>query len=497
MLSKQTQYGTRNFKPKPIHKSLIMNVFVWALCTLSLSFTATTQANDESSGVNNDQTPPMEVLKNFKGKNQLRLLKNRFRIDYQVDELLLLMFRKHGSQPVVLVRPDGSKIYVTAGETGEVDWHADVSYDLIRLKNPMPGPWQALGKIMDTSKILVLSDVQLVVDNLPKQVFQTQKIKTKASILNAGSMLNDPALRDVVRLKAYLYSTNEPELQNFGASIYRMGEFADDGRGLDERPRDGQFTIELKFNSELGNWKPKFTAKAELFTREVVLDPITVLPSPVRFEVNLAEPDEKYHTVSLAVDDTHIDDASLVFQGTVEYPNGDSETFHLNQGQVRELSIFQAEYGMYKVTAEAFGQDKNGNEFVLSPPTFEFATVEPLLDEIIEEPVVDEEALAALAAQKEAEVAAALAKQKAEDEKVPVGLIVTLNLLILIVGAVVIWKFVLGKPIPNPFKNIKFKRKSKTKDKDDDDSNKDPGPEKKAPENESSDDILDLSLPDD
>ncbi|MUH71895.1 hypothetical protein [Psychrosphaera haliotis] len=191
--------------------------------------------------------PTLEMLKNFKGTNQIKLLNNRFRIDYEVDELLLLLFRKRGSTPVVLVKPDGSKIYVTAAETGEVDWHADVSYDLIRLKKPMPGPWQALGRIEDSSKILVLSDVQLVVEALPSSVFQTERIKAKAKVTNARELIRDPAIRDVVRLRAYLYSTNDAKLENFGAGIYTLGEFL----MMADFWMSGLETVNLPFSSTL------------------------------------------------------------------------------------------------------------------------------------------------------------------------------------------------------------------------------------------------------
>lgn len=464
------------------------------LLTASLAFSSHAITNPSSEdGTADKGSPSLELLKNFKGKNQIKLLNNRFRIDYEVDELVLLMFRKHGSPPVVLVRPDGSKIYVTAAddvENTEIEWHADVSYDLIRLKKPMPGPWQALGKIEDSSKILVLSDVQLEVGKLPKQVFQTEMIKSEAWILNAGEMINDPSLRDVVRLRAYLYSTNEPDEKNFGASIYRLGEFFDDGRGLDERPRDGRFTVELVFNSEEGNWTPKFNAKAELFTREVVLDPIRVLPSPMKYEAKIAAPEEKYHFVTLVVDDTYVDDDSLVFQGEIDYPNGDQETFHLNKGQSRELSVFQAEYGKYEIRTEVFGTDKQGREFVLKPPPFEFETLEPVIE-------VPEDAAPIEGEVDEATLLDGVEMQEMppEEEGVSIGLIVGLNLIILIIGFVVIWKFVLGKAIPNPLKNIKFKKKAK--DKVDEDENRPKDSDKPKPDNENSDDILDLSLPDD
>ena len=437
----------------------------------------------------------LEMLKKFKGDNQIKLLNNRFRIDYQVDEILLLLIRKHGAPPAILVRPDGSKMYFNDMETAEVKWHADVSYDLIRLRNPMPGPWQALGKIEDSSKIMVLSDVQLQVEPIPPQVFQSERIKAKASILNGGAMLKDPAIRDVVSLRAYLYSTNESDLPNFGASSFRLGEFYDDGRLLDERPRDGEFTVQYDFNCEVGNWTPTFRAQAELFTREVVHDPITVLPNPISFEVKVAAPDEKYHFVTVNVNDEHLDEASLIFQGTITFPNREVETFHFNKGQDRELNVFQNEFGLFEIKADVYGTDKAGREFMLSSPPFTFITEPP---EIV---VPGENENAEVNSEETTNIeepglsADMFNEPEPEPEEINIGLIISLNLIIFIVGFVLIWVLVLNKPIPNPLKNIKFKKKAKTSDTEDSENKEKEN--KKEPKKGGSDDILDLSLPDD
>lgn len=436
----------------------------------------------------------LEVLKSFKGKNQIKLLKNRFRIDYEVDEILLLLVRKHGAPPAILVRPDGSKLYYTDMETAEVKWHADVSYDLIRLRNPMPGPWQALGKIQDDSKIMVLSDVQLEVETLPNIVFQSERVKAKAKILNAGDMIRDPAIRDVVSLKAYLYSTNESEQPNFGASIYQLGEFFDDGRLLDERPRDGEFTVQYDFNCEVGNWTPTFRAQAELFTREIVHDPITVLPNPISFDVKVAHPDEKYHLVTVSVNDEFLDDSSLIFQGTITFPNMEQETFHFNQGQTRELNVFQNEFGLFEIKADVYGKDKTGREFMLSSPAFTFITEPP---EIVvpggEEVTATESPQEGNADSPTSEVSTP--EKEPEPESVNIALVIVLNIILLLVGLVVIWVVILDKPIPNPFKNLKLKKKDKNEESEPTENKE--KQDKKAPKTEGSDDILDLSLPDD
>ena len=56
-----------------------------------------------------------------------------------------------------------------------------------------------------------------------------------------------------VTLKASLYPSSNPEKPNFGSDIHQLGEFLDNGRDLDERPRDGVFT--LQYDLKLGSWR--------------------------------------------------------------------------------------------------------------------------------------------------------------------------------------------------------------------------------------------------
>ena len=431
--------------------------------------------------------PKLEFLKNFQGKNQIKLLNNRFRVDYEVDEVTMLFFRKHGSAPVVLVRPDGSKIYPQHADGTTIEWHADVNYDLIKLKAPMAGPWQALGRILPESKILVLSDVELQVEEFPSQVFQFEKIKSSAKIVNANEMITANGFRDVVTLRASLYSTNNSDSDNFASDIYRLGEFRDNGKELDEKPGDGIFTVSYYINTVTGGWLPKYRVEAELFTRELEQDPIEVLPNPISFEARIADPGERYHYVDIVIDDTYLKPETLLFQGSIRFPNGEIQTYNLAEIDPRMLEIFQNDYGAYRISTEVYGYDKAGRDFTLMLPEFEFISMEPDIESMIPDEMSPEQ-MAMEQSQQEVAV-------EPEEESVPVLLIVIINLVLLILGFLVIWLFVLNKDIPNPLNLIKRKKKPEGDAQETD--SKQEKVDKKAPDDQSSDDILDLSLPED
>ncbi|NQZ10752.1 MAG: hypothetical protein HRT35_26670, partial [Algicola sp.] len=64
-----------------------------------LSWAALGAVNDVAP---DSRTDGINVIEN----NQLPLFDNRFRIDHEVKEITLLFFRRSGSPPVILVRPD-------------------------------------------------------------------------------------------------------------------------------------------------------------------------------------------------------------------------------------------------------------------------------------------------------------------------------------------------------------------------------------------------------
>ena len=431
----------------------------------------------------------LEFLKNFEGKNEIRLLNNRFRVDYEVEEVMMLFFRKHGSAPVVLVQPDGSKLYPRDNNGKTIEWHADLSYDLIKLKNPMPGPWQAVGKILSDSKILVLSDIELMADNLPDKAFQYERIKAEARIINANEIIRDRNFRDAVTLKASLYPSSNPEQPNFGSDIHQLGEFLDNGRGLDERPRDGVFTLQYDLTLGHGEWSPKYRVATELFTRELSQEPITILPLPISYELEEAPLGERYHYVTIVLDDTLIDNESLLIDGEITFPSRDTERFNLESLQDRRLKIFNPDFGTYQIKMEVYATTKQGREFKLLPPPYQFLTIEP------EQEVVEIE----LPEMTEMPMEEVIPEEP--EKEFPIVLVILINFLILVFGFLVIWLFVLKRSIPNPFAKIKFKKKKKTEPEAKDDKNKSAEKQEKvdekASEPDDSDDILDLSLPED
>lgn len=254
-------------------------------------------------------------------QNEIPLLENRFRIDYKVDEITLLFFRKPGAPAVVLVKPDGSKYHATSARKDDnLQWFDELSYDLITIKNPMPGPWQVVGSILPKSRIVVLGEVELQVEPLPALLFRGETVKMTGRILNDGQPINTGLFRDVVSLHVDFISTNNSDFANFGAGTHNVAEFKDDGRGFDERPKDGVFTGEFKLVFPAGQWQPELYIETPLLKRTVVQDILEVKEPPFSYSIALAEDDLQEHQLTITLDKQIVQPETVLIQGKIYYP---------------------------------------------------------------------------------------------------------------------------------------------------------------------------------
>ena len=329
--------------------------------------------------------------------NSIELLKNRFRVDYNVEEITMVFFREYGSAPVVLVRPDGSKLFQGRVDEEKVEWFDSDSFDMITIKNPVPGPWQAVGQVLPESRIMVVSDIELTADPLPNILFSGEILKSTAYLTNGGEEITNNEFRNVVDVDIEFISTNNANYNNFGAVDELVATFVDDGLGMDERPGDGIFTGQFNLKIASGEWKPVFSVQTPMMTREQEGLPIILYENPVDISVEMNENDSGYHNLLIDVDRELVQIDSLLVDGKVRFPNGDTQNFSLTEGgpEAREYQIVAYEKGVFRVKLTAYGTTTDGRDFILDVPEYTFLGQGPLEPEVEdplmsgEDPIVD------------------------------------------------------------------------------------------------------------
>lgn len=387
--------------------------------------------------------------------NQIPYFDNRFRLDANLEEITLIFYRKSGSTPVILIRPDGSKIRVNNFDTERVEWFDDATFDMIKIKKPMPGPWQAVGDILPESHILIVSDVTIAVKPLPNIVFSGETLKVEGHLFNGNEAIKTRHFKDAVTLDVNFYTTNNLAYENFGADAVQVTSFRDDGYGLDEYAHDNTFTGEFVLDFAPGEWQPVYIVKLPMSTRELTQTPILLQQTPIKVSVTHSKDETLPHQVLLTVDSSMVLPNTIVFQGKLTFPDRQIEPFSIMQsnGNERTVDVTNTEPGLYRVNVSAFGETIDGREFRLVVPEFTF-NVEPvndLLDDLenistqdtsenspdneINKISVNESLI--LAEQKEAEALIVQKKLIEEKRQQTLVIIIAANLVIIIIALVV------------------------------------------------------------
>lgn len=320
------------------------------------------------------QQTKVDYYKSDNITNQIPYFDNRFKIDALLEEITLLFYRKSGTQPIILVRPDGSKLKINNLPEDKVTWFDDRTFDLITIKNPMPGPWQAIGDIVPESRIMVVTDVTIKVDPLPEILLSGETLKVEGRLFNGELAIDDPLFREVLNLNVDFYSTNNSAFDNFGAEPVKITQFRDDGRDLDEYAKDGLFTGEFVLDFAPGEWIPTYYVQMPMATRELRQKPIILQKTPVTLSVEAVIEEGQSHRVTFTIDPTYVDVNSLLFQGKVILPDRQVSPFSIveGSGSSRVYEIEYTESGIHRLQVNAFGRTIKGREFRLVLPQFTF-----------------------------------------------------------------------------------------------------------------------------
>ena len=425
-----------------LRPSFRIKKFVPVLILLIATSVGAQQSAQQNLPDNNDkpETSPLIEL-GTEYQNGIKLLQNRFRIDHEVEEITMVFFREYGSTPVVLVRPDGSKIFSNQADGESIFWYDSTTYDMVSIKNPTPGPWQAVGQILPESRVMVISDLQLHADSLPKVIFSGEILKQTAYLTNAGEPIDYSDFRDVVTLDIELLSTNNPNFNNFGAHAEMIANFEDNGKGMDERPLDGVFTGQFNLAIADGEWIPVFRVSTPMFTREQIDENLILYPNPINISVELNGGGGGYHKLLIDGAREHVDMSTLLIDGKIRFPNGDVQNFSITDmsPDIREHLIVDYEYGVYRVKLTAYGNTVDGRDFILDVPEYSFLSEEPE----VEIPIAPIDVQAEQQASMGDGGGITDDPMMAQDDEMPTSTLITIivgiNMCLLLVGGGLIW----------------------------------------------------------
>lgn len=412
------------------HFGIIFAVALWFMSPFAWSQQVTNITQEDMALVAPNTATQNNPVQKITNNNHIPILNNRFRIDHEVDSVTMVFFRELGSAPVVLVQPNGSKLYQYMNNTNGIIWFDAANYDMVTITNPMRGPWQAVGQILPESKVMVLSDLELVTEPIANELYVGETMRMRAQLLNDGKLMTFAPFSEAVRMTIEFRSANLPEEPNFGARPRVVANFVDDGIGMDEVPKDSIFTGEFSLDIPQGVWNAYAEVDTPMYKRSVKTPDIRVYPNPISVSVKKTDllPGEGEHEVYFKLDYTKFDVASIMLDGVIRYPNGEAKPFVVNEPSLkpRVLTIPNVSDGVYAISGTLFVKTLTGRDVQIALPRTNFVVDPP---PIVESGPSPEEL--ALLAQQNAEEAARL--QKIKEEKM-VKLAIWINLMVFLVG---------------------------------------------------------------
>ncbi len=294
--------------------------------------------------------------------NDIPLLDNRFRIDPQTDQITFIFNHKKGYQRVVLVRPDGSKLYQQRHPEG-VAWVSSKTQDIITIQNPMTGPWQAIAKLDGDNRIKLISEVQLTVSQLPLKLYAQEYITTHATLYYDKKIMDNPAYLDDAKLSISL----------LGGANKKMALYQDDGKHYDALPFDGELTARLYVDLLPGRYLLHIRTKNDVFIRNVNKDAV-VFPAPISYQIKALETGSDEAKITFSVDGDEIDPSSVSIDGVIK----DAENKVIKQVMMHSIdnvsevgkfySTHKLSHKLYTFSGKAYATTRKGREIELQLP---------------------------------------------------------------------------------------------------------------------------------
>ncbi|MGS0680035.1 TIGR03503 family protein [Shewanella sp. 125m-7] len=355
-------------------------------------------------------------------------LKNRFRLDHMVESVTLLIHREYGSAPVIIVRPDGSKWYVNRHPEAKVTWMEGLTGDMITIKQPMPGPWQLIGQVVEGSVIDKVSQLSIDVDPIPQPLFQGERLKLTARLLGDEQKLRLPGLDFMMSWTARFVSDSHSGDENYAAGTLIVGSYRDNGEALDERPDDGVFTSDLDLEQPWGGYTLQVQANNAVLERQYT-EPFRLSQRPIQVELlTLDNNEEGRWTLDIKLNDEQLKLEQTHLEAEIKGPTGKMIPVSItdfNGPHSQFLLPKVIDFGSYHLKLSAVSTTVSGREIYLSLPGLFFNLIQP------PEPPPSAEELAA-----RADAIAKAQEQKAKEEAI--FLIVLANTILIVVGILIL-----------------------------------------------------------
>lgn len=200
----------------------------------------------------------LHIFERTTHRDTLPLTHNEIQVDKHIEELTLLIFRKHGASPTRIMTP-GHKAIGRDNPPADVRWHHERGYDLITVERPEPGRWKVLAGEDPDNRVMVVTNLKLKVGTLPAQTLVDQKVPVTVRLTEKG--------RTITR-RRFLNFVDVTLIQNDPNGKTWRWPVRDDGITPDKKAHDGIYTFQLGDSLTPGRHEFRILVDGITFQRE-------------------------------------------------------------------------------------------------------------------------------------------------------------------------------------------------------------------------------------
>ncbi|WP_370978781.1 VWA domain-containing protein [Agaribacterium sp. ZY112] len=292
---------------------------------------------------------------------QVDLNGNQFVIDSSVEEFTALIFREKASETLALISPDKQRLISTTKES-DLRWHRANNYDLITVKRPLEGTWYIEGEIAESSRITVVSNLNLLMKPLPTNVVTGDQLSIDAFLKEDGQIISNPEFLTLMTVEAELFGGHS---HSNLVSVWKQG--------LEQFGPQGRYQADLPALENEGVYELRVKVDGKTFQRSLKHQLTLRQPFSAELRQQYREGATRY---LLTVNAFHpqLDYGSVTIVASIKGPEGAQYTRSLS---LTDMDNWQAEFmpdkeGHYSVELKVRAKSKQATALSYTLPLLEF-----------------------------------------------------------------------------------------------------------------------------
>jgi uncharacterized protein (TIGR03503 family) len=287
---------------------------------------------------------------------------NTFSIDSSISEMTILVFNKNGKS-TGLIAPDKT-VYTQESHPDGIKWKRDLGYDLITVSSPQPGKWNLDAELDPDNRVMVVTDLTLVVDEIPAYLDADQSIDVKVELHDSDKKISKNSFLKFVDF--YLTHSYQGTTDKLPLELKKSLKLEDKGIYLQTIPgplNEGVHEIEIHADGSTFSRIKKYTVQVQL---------------PVM--VDIKETDNAgIYTLSVQPREEYIKPESLKVIASLRFPDGDvGPVGLLNENNIWSGEVTATKFdGEYELLLNILAQTHNGKTLEKDLPPFSIKGVIP------------------------------------------------------------------------------------------------------------------------